>query len=247
MATVDPREVIAAEPLDKLPPLCELLPAFTEIELEIIAEPHIPSLTTCDAGNNRETNIAAPLDDRREFSRAANEALARRLFALNTASEDESEGHARHVIFSLDDMNYAIPLANMLEIAVPPKITPLPFVTDWLLGITSLRGDIISLVDLRAILGMTPLIISRATRMIVVRSQTDDIRAGFLVDGVRKIRRLDTTNLIAPPAGAERPAAFFRGVGEHDDDAVLAFLDIECLLSSAEMRQFDSFTLPLTV
>lgn len=164
------------------------------------------------------------------------------IVAPETSHVTETEEHERHIIFALDGTSYALPLANMLEIARPPSITPLPFAPGWLLGIANLRGDIISLVDLRAFLGMTPLIVSRQTRMIVVRSSADGMTTGLLVDGVRKIRRLDTAALVTPPADRERPAAFSRATVELEDD-VVALLDINRLLSSTEMRQFDSFLL----
>jgi hypothetical protein len=60
----------------------------------------------------------------------------------------------QHVIFTLAGTEYAAPIANVIEIGRPMVVTPVPNVPDWVLGVANLRGDIISMVNLRAFLGM---------------------------------------------------------------------------------------------
>ena len=50
------------------------------------------------------------------------------------------------------ESDYLVPIAQLLEVARPESITPIPKSPGWLLGVTNLRGDILSLVDLGAFL-----------------------------------------------------------------------------------------------
>lgn len=149
---------------------------------------------------------------------------------------DAEDDREQHIIFNLDGASYAIPLRQTLETSRLPRITPLPFVPEWLLGVANVRGDIISIVDLRLFLGLPPNIQTRSSRMIVVRSTSDDLVTGLLVDGVRSIRRLNLSDVSTSPEemGA---APYYRGAVEHIDE-VLLLLDIKQVLSAPEMRQF---------
>ena len=155
-------------------------------------------------------------------------------FAAPAATDD---GREPHIIFELDRIGYALPLANAIESVAPPRTTPLPFLPAWIAGVASLRGEIISIVDLRLLLGMTPLRPTNSTRLVVVRSLAEDICAGLLVDSVSKIRRLDTLACVERSDAIS--AAPLRGVVEHEEE-VFALLDIDRLLAAPEMRDFDA-------
>ncbi|MFW5637374.1 MAG: chemotaxis protein CheW, partial [Thermodesulfobacteriota bacterium] len=50
--------------------------------------------------------------------------------------------------FMMDDLLLAVPLPKALEIGRQPVITPLPNLPGWVLGVSNIRGEIISMVDL---------------------------------------------------------------------------------------------------
>lgn len=156
------------------------------------------------------------------------------------ASADSSttllrDGHEQHVVFQLGQSSYALPIANMLVIEFPLVTTPLPFVPVWHSGITDLRGDIISVIDLRLFLGLTPATQTRAARVIVARSLQDEIVVGLTVDAVQGIHRLDIAR-IAPPDAAEQPLASMRGMYDLNGLS-LAVLNIEELLRTVVLKQ----------
>jgi chemotaxis signal transduction protein len=72
--------------------------------------------------------------------------------------------------FELGDAEFALPLENALEIAYIPDITPLPNLPQWVLGICNIRGDIVSVVDLKQILQLKPAA-AAATNMIIVHDR----------------------------------------------------------------------------
>jgi chemotaxis signal transduction protein len=109
-------------------------------------------------------------------------------------------GEEQHVIFTLAGTEYAVPIANVIEIGRPLVVTPVPNVPDWVLGVANLRGDILSLVDLRAFLGMEWIGYGQASRMLVAQARQEDMTTGLIVDRVSEIRYLPMDRIGAPAA-----------------------------------------------
>ncbi|MCP4754270.1 MAG: chemotaxis protein CheW, partial [Proteobacteria bacterium] len=146
----------------------------------------------------------------------------------------------QHVIFTLAGTEYAVSIANVTEISRPLNTTPVPNVPDWVHGVANLRGDIISMVDLRAFLGMKEKGYDLSSRMLLVRDVQEEMVAGLIVDRVNEIRYLPMDRVVAPTAPIEdQVAPYLRGVYEHDDH-LLVILDFDKLLLSPEMQQFQT-------
>lgn len=62
---------------------------------------------------------------------------------------DKTESLEKFLGFSLGTEEYAIPLLSVKEVIALPEITPVPFSPPHFLGIINLRGQIISVMDLR--------------------------------------------------------------------------------------------------
>src|SRR5262249_10077058 len=107
-----------------------------------------------------------------------------------------------------------------------------------LLGVANVRGDIVSMVHLRSFLGLDSG--AGEGRMMVVRASSHDLVTGLIVDQVRGIRSLPEQGIAAPSTPVEdRVAPYLRGVAEADG-RLLVLLDLDRLLLSPEMRQFES-------
>lgn len=155
--------------------------------------------------------------------------------------QDPAEAQlVQHVVFSMAGMEYAVPVENVTEIGRPMAVTRLPNVPEWLLGLANLRGEILSVVDLRAFLGMEPRGINRESRMLVAQAYDEQMRTGIIVDQVKEIRHLAVENIGDPTARIEdRVTPYLRGVYLHQG-RLLAVLDLNRMLLSEEMQQFDS-------
>lgn len=55
----------------------------------------------------------------------------------------------RFLCFSLGNEEYGIPLLSVKEVIAVPETTPMPFAPTYFMGIMNLRGQVISVVDLR--------------------------------------------------------------------------------------------------
>ena len=145
---------------------------------------------------------------------------------------------ARFVQLTIDATCYAVSEAFVTELDRVPAITLVPQTPSWLRGVTSLRGDVLSVVDLRVLLGLDPTS-THTGRMLVVRLLDEDFSVGLLVDGVDRIITIEAAAVHPPAAPLEGPLApFLTGMCVAGEQLVTVF-DLERLLRSADIRQFD--------
>jgi purine-binding chemotaxis protein CheW len=120
----------------------------------------------------------------------------------------------------------------VLEVGRPLPVTAVPHVPDWVTGVANVRGDIVSMIDLRTFLGL-PSGDGADKRLLVVRSTDGETTTGLLVDRIRGIRALPAGRLTTSTASLRDPvAAYLRGVADLDG-RLLAFLDLDRLLQAA--------------
>ena len=113
----------------------------------------------------------------------------------------------RHVVFSLADLRCAVPIRNVAEIDLVPRITPVPHVPEWVLGVTNLRGDIVSVVDLGSLCGLAAPAAEAPRRILVVRGAPGDTAACLVVDKVEGLARLSRDSIQPPRAALEERIA----------------------------------------
>lgn len=146
--------------------------------------------------------------------------------------------HHRLVLFVVSGATYGVQDTLVTEVGRVPKITAVPHMPAWLRGVTSLRGDIVSVVDVRTFLGLEATSLHTG-RLLVVRLTDEEFSVALLVDEVQQIASVPV-DAVKPPAspleGALAP--FLSGVTE-TGGRLVAVLDLERLLRSAEIRQFD--------
>ena len=158
--------------------------------------------------------------------------------AVRDAARDAARG-ARYVLLSIASAHYAVLEAFVTELERVPKITPVPRVPAWVRGVTNLRGDILSVIDMRTFQGLdatSPV----SGRMLVVRLLDEEFAAGLLVDGVDRIVAVPPDDIRPPQSSLEGPlASYLSGVcviGER----LVAVLDLDRLLRSSDIRQFEA-------
>jgi chemotaxis signal transduction protein len=144
-----------------------------------------------------------------------------------------------HVVFRLAGRIMAIPLAAVSEIARPPRVTRLPHVPAWVLGIANLRGDIVSILDLEGFFSGKTGKSSHEQRMLALRPSGDEVRTAVLVDSVDGIQAFEDARVSRVTRGYDAEVApFARGLYQLEDELVVV-LDADRLLQSKPMRQFE--------
>lgn len=132
------------------------------------------------------------------------------------------------LVFDLASEKYAIPIHDIAQIIDLPPTTPIPNAPGFLAGIFSLRGRIISIVDVATRLGLENAA-PEAPKVIVVDILQDHF--GLLVDRIDQVVDVNLAKLEPPPEGF-RPMAqdFVEGVFHHRGRAV-GFLNLPMFLA----------------
>ncbi|MCP5424971.1 MAG: chemotaxis protein CheW [Gammaproteobacteria bacterium] len=132
-----------------------------------------------------------PFDVLLEIDKRNHEAVA------STAQSAQSAVGAGRLAVRVGSWNLMLPMEFVAEIVPVPRITRVPGVKSWLLGIANLRGTILSVVDLPQFLGGGISQLTPNSRLVVVRS--GEWEYGLLVQDVIGMRH--SSRLAAAPPG----------------------------------------------
>ncbi len=146
----------------------------------------------------------------------------------------------RYLSFFLAGTNYAIAAHNVIEMNKVPRITFVPNVTEWISGVTNLRGDILAVIDMRSFLGLATLERHNSSKLLVLRNNNTSLTTGIIVDEVKGLREVPVSKITTLPDFylEEKLKSFFKGVYKSEQE-MLVLLDIELFLTSPELRQFE--------
>ncbi len=104
-------------------------------------------------------------------------------------NETTSTVRLPHLVFALADENYAISVTHVREIVTSITLTPVPGSPNYLIGVTSLRGRILPIVDLRKRFQLSPPQQNYRPCFVILTVDTDDcsIDFGITVDQVLEV------------------------------------------------------------
>jgi len=141
--------------------------------------------------------------------------------AAYTGRRGRRDADREALTFRLGDEIYGFDISCLREIAVRGEITELPRVPRFLLGIISLRGAVVPVLDLRLRMGLPPVAPTRASRILVV--EVDAQRYGLVVDRVDGVARLRNAQIESAPLGGAG-SEFLAAVARVEAD-LIALLD----------------------
>ena len=152
-------------------------------------------------------------------------------------SNDVEYGSDQFITFALQNILLALPLSSALEIGHRPMITPLFNLPDWVLGVSNIRGEVVSIVDLKTYFELPSSGPKRDGRLIIVHNR--DMKVGMLVDRIMGILSLDQidTDIQESPHREGELSPFISGVVVSGEN-LLNILDVDKLLSSPRMTSF---------
>lgn len=106
---------------------------------------------------------------------------------------------------------YGVPLASVREILVPPPMTEVPRAADHFLGVVSVRGEIISVIDLAKLLNLQVVRNEPHGRVLLVDNGQEVI--GVAVDRVLQVYRLEPGQIEYASAMSSDLSDYVVGVG----------------------------------
>ena len=142
----------------------------------------------------------------------------------------------KYLTFALGREEYGLEILKVREIIGFMEITAVPRTPSYVKGVINLRGQVISVVDLRSKFGMETAAKTEETCIIVVEIKQGGrkLSTGIIVDRVSEVLNIAGENIEEPPTfGTAVDTAFILGMGKIGQ-SVKILLDIDKVLSSEE-------------
>jgi len=173
------------------------------------------------------TQHSAPSTDKlAEFLASAGERRGERA----RESDEPAVKQVELLTFSIGDEMYAIDIEHVVEIVTPRTVTRVPNADSSVVGILSLRGTIVTLIDVRLRLNQPPAAQTPETRVVVIDRDGDNL--GFVVDRVLHVVKIAAADIDPHPvAHSSEQDDSVRGVFRLGD-ALTILLDLDKLLAS---------------
>jgi purine-binding chemotaxis protein CheW len=152
-----------------------------------------------------------------------------RPLSLSGVEEVRSAEEERAVVVRLGGTEFGINVRQVREVLRVPPITRLPFPPPTILGIVSIRGTLVPVMDLGARLLGHPG--DRQGRLVVVRDPEGEGSIGLLVDEVLDLAPLEQAAHEPPPeVESSLPSGWILGVLSPEDSRLVTLLELTHVL-----------------
>jgi len=155
---------------------------------------------------------------------------------VNSNKVESNQGEEMTFLeFDLGSESYGVKLLAVKEVITVPETTPLPNGPSYFKGIMNLRGQIISIVDLRKKLGIK----SKDTvdEEAVVIMDFDGVSIGLIVDSINKVLNFNLSELVEiPEVQSQVNSRFIHGVYRGEEKLTLV-LDLAKIFNLNEIKE----------
>ncbi len=164
------------------------------------------------------------------------------------ASRDDDEAREQYIATLIGEKEIAFRVVDIEAILDVQKITPVPGLPNFVLGVCNVRGEITSVIDVQRVLGIE----SRrqksrrqkaSEKMVIVRNNRFSVCC--IVDAVLDVLRIaepDIEKINAADGELERLVPFSKGIYIRPDDMekrdIVILIDTKKMLDAPEMVQF---------
>lgn len=157
------------------------------------------------------------------------EAGARRSAALRAGATAEAE--RSFIRFEMGGERYCIPLEAVTKIERVPPIIPVPRTPSFVRGIASLRGEIVAVIDLAAVIGGEPTTTTAHGLLVLADGAR---RVGILSDALPDYFRVGVSGLLPAPTGRAGDALIANAIERKE--GTVAVLDVKKLMEVLARR-----------
>lgn len=137
----------------------------------------------------------------------------------------------RGIGFLLGGEQFVTHMAEVVEILQLPKVTRVPGVKSWVLGIANVRGRMVSIMDLNGVLGFPSKGNWRSQRVLVI--EHNDYLTGLVVDAVLGMQSFPVDRELAAENVADNLKPFVEKAFERDGRS-WSVMEFGALLRSSE-------------
>jgi len=148
-----------------------------------------------------------------------------------------NENVTQFLTFKLNAEVYGINILNIKEIIDYGNVTQVPMMPEFIAGVINLRGSVVPVVDLALRFSEKPSKRTKRSSIVIIELECEEqkLEIGITVDVVNEVLDLLSNEIKPTPSfGTKIRTDFISGMGKVDDQ-LLVLLDIENILSIAEL------------
>lgn len=116
-----------------------------------------------------------------------------RVSARETVRDEAADGGIEVLEFTLAHEIYAIESKHVREVCPLEELTPLPCIPPFVLGIVNLRGEILSIIDIKKFFDLPEKGLTDLNKVIVIESK--NMVFGIVADAIGSVRRIRRTDI----------------------------------------------------
>lgn len=149
-----------------------------------------------------------------------------------------------YLSFSIGGEYFAANVGHVRNIIVYKKITKIPAMPDFMLGVINLRGTVLPVVDARLKLGMSETLITEDTCILDVEVEVDNeiITIGLLVESVSEVIQIEKEEIKSPPTiGTAIRNDYLQGIYYVDEDFIM-ILNINEIFKNDEVLNLNELS-----
>lgn len=152
---------------------------------------------------------------------------------MDELKELEEQESVQYIVVKFDDEQFGIDIKYIDNIVRMQRITRVPKVQSFIKGVINLRGEVIPVVSLRLKMGLEEDVITKATRIIIIRLENGEL-IGVLVDEVKEVVTLNAAEIekIAYDSKEDK-INYLSGVGK-DKGELISLLDMNLVFAEKE-------------
>jgi purine-binding chemotaxis protein CheW len=140
-----------------------------------------------------------------------------------------------YLAFRLGTDTYAVPIGEVREILKLPPVTEVPRAPSDVLGVVSVRGLLVTVIDLKRRLRVAPADITKKGRILLVMGADNEV-IGLYVDEVLQVYRLAETEVEVSGNALGKLGDYVVGIGR-PEGALLILVDLAPILGRVDAQE----------
>ena len=165
----------------------------------------------------------------------AEEVLLRRAESLaQEAEEEETDDQIGLLLFRLDEEWYAVRVDDVREIDQDYVVTPIPCVPSFVKGVVNIRGEIISVTDVAALMQLgVAMDVERAPAIVI---QNEECTTAMIVDEIGDITEIPVDGVEPPLSTMDKAQAEYVAGSVYLGERLVGLLNVDSILQPIDAK-----------
>jgi len=150
---------------------------------------------------------------------------------MRSKVSDTEDAVTEYVTASIGGQLFGLPIARVQDVFMPERITRVPLSSTEIAGVLNLRGRIVTVIDMRARLGMPKNDDGKPAMAVGVDLRGESY--GLLIDQIGEVLKLSESGREQNPVNLDRRMAKLAGGVHRLDGQLMVVLDVDRVLELA--------------